>query len=44
MNGGDPVELIVITSPAADRAEGGWGGFVADIETQGVLSSPRAAE
>ena len=45
MHGDGPVELIVITSPAADRAEGGWGGFVADVETQGELrSSPRAAQ
>lgn len=31
------VRLLVITSPAQADAEGGWGGFVADFETQGEL-------
>jgi quercetin dioxygenase-like cupin family protein len=29
------VKLLVITLPAEETGEGGWGGFVADIETQG---------
>ena len=29
------VKLLVITVPAEENAEGGWGGFVADLETQG---------
>ena len=29
--------LLVITSPADENAKGGWGGFVADLETQGEL-------
>lgn len=29
------VHLLVITSPADENAAGGWGGFVADFETQG---------
>ena len=31
------VHLLVITSPADEHAAGGWGGFVADFETQGEL-------
>jgi quercetin dioxygenase-like cupin family protein len=31
----EEVKLLVITVPAAEKAEGGWGGFVADIEMQG---------
>jgi quercetin dioxygenase-like cupin family protein len=31
------VRLLVITSPADEHAAGGWGGFVADFETQGEL-------
>ena len=31
------VHLLVITSPADEHASGGWGGFVADFETQGEL-------
>ncbi len=39
----DPVRLMVITSPVRDGASGGWGGFVADLESgQGELvSTPR---
>ena len=33
------VRLLVITSPAGEHAVGGWGGFVADFETQGELRS-----
>jgi quercetin dioxygenase-like cupin family protein len=34
----DPVRLIVVTSPAREGASGGWGGFVADMESgQGEL-------
>jgi quercetin dioxygenase-like cupin family protein len=29
------VKLLVITLPTEEKGEGGWGGFVADIETQG---------
>jgi quercetin dioxygenase-like cupin family protein len=38
------VHLLVITSPAAEDAAGGWGGFVADFESQGELrgSPPRS--
>ena len=31
------LRLLVITSPADDSSAGGWGGFVADFETQGEL-------
>jgi quercetin dioxygenase-like cupin family protein len=31
------VHLLVVTSPAEENAEGGWGGFVADFERQGEL-------
>ena len=27
-----PVRLLVITSPVREASEGGWGGFVADME------------
>ena len=38
------VHLLVVTSPADERAVGGWGGFVADFETEGELrSSPTGA-
>jgi quercetin dioxygenase-like cupin family protein len=37
-NKGD-VRLLVITSPAGEHASGGWGGFVADFESQGELRS-----
>jgi quercetin dioxygenase-like cupin family protein len=34
----DPVRLLVITSPIRENASGGWGGYVADLETgQGEL-------
>jgi quercetin dioxygenase-like cupin family protein len=29
------VRLLVITLPGEEKGESGWGGFVADIETQG---------
>jgi quercetin dioxygenase-like cupin family protein len=33
-----PVRLIVVTSPAREGTSGGWGGFVADMESgQGQL-------
>jgi quercetin dioxygenase-like cupin family protein len=35
-NNGD-VRLLVVTSPSDERASGGWGGFVADFETEGEL-------
>ena len=28
-----PVRLIVVTSPVKERTSGGWGGFVADMES-----------
>jgi quercetin dioxygenase-like cupin family protein len=31
------VKLLVITSPAEEHPTGGWGGFVADLESQGEL-------
>jgi quercetin dioxygenase-like cupin family protein len=31
------VHLLVITSPTGEHAAGGWGGFVADVESQGEL-------
>jgi quercetin dioxygenase-like cupin family protein len=37
-NKGD-VHLLVITSPADGNTAGGWGGFVADFESQGELRS-----
>ena len=36
------VHLLVITSPADEHASGGWGGFVADFETQGELRASPA--
>ena len=34
----DPVRLLVITSPVREGANGGWGGFIADLESgQGEL-------
>jgi quercetin dioxygenase-like cupin family protein len=36
------VRLLVVTSPADDKADGGWGGFVADLESSGEpLATPR---
>jgi quercetin dioxygenase-like cupin family protein len=29
--------LLVVTAPAQDDADGGWGGFVADFEAEGEL-------
>ena len=35
------VKLLVITFPPSENANKGWGGFVADIESQGqLLASP----
>jgi len=31
------VHLLVITSPTGEHAAGGWGGFVAEFESQGEL-------
>lgn len=33
----DPVRLIVVTFPTSAASGEGWGGFIADVETQGVL-------
>jgi len=34
----DPVRLLVVTAPVREGTSGGWGGFVADIESgQGEL-------
>jgi quercetin dioxygenase-like cupin family protein len=33
------VRMLIITSPADERAKGGWGGFIADLE--GEESSPK---
>ena len=37
IRGEGPVSLLIVTSPAQGAAAGGWGGFVADVETQGEL-------
>ncbi len=38
IRGEDPVRLIVVTSPVREGLSGGWGGFVADMESgQGKL-------
>ena len=38
IHGEDPVRLIVVTAPVRDVTSGGWGGFVADMESgQGEL-------
>jgi quercetin dioxygenase-like cupin family protein len=40
IQGEDPVRLIVITSPAREGASGGWGGFIADLESgEGELTA-----
>lgn len=31
------VRLLAVTAPAAEDAEGGWGGFVGDFEAEGEL-------
>jgi quercetin dioxygenase-like cupin family protein len=36
------VRLLVITSPKGEHPAGGWGGFVADFESQGELRSSPA--
>ena len=34
----DPLRLLVITAPGGDGSKGGWGGYVADLESgQGEL-------
>ena len=34
----DPVRLLVVTAPVRDGSKGGWGGYVADLESgQGEL-------
>ena len=38
-----PVRLIVVTFPNRESADKGWGGFVADVEEQGVLVSGPAS-
>ena len=38
INGEDPVRLLVVTAPVRDGSKGGWGGYVADMESgQGEL-------
>jgi quercetin dioxygenase-like cupin family protein len=38
ISGEDTVRLIVVTSPVREESSGGWGGFVADMESgQGEL-------
>jgi quercetin dioxygenase-like cupin family protein len=38
--GDDPVRLLIITAPVREGTEGGWGGFVTDLELrQGELVS-----
>jgi len=38
--GDEPVRLLIVTAPVRARAEGGWGGFVTDLELrQGELIS-----
>lgn len=38
IRGEDPVRLLVITAPLREKTNGGWGGFVADMESgQGEL-------
>ena len=39
----DPVRLLVVTAPLRAKANGGWGGFVADMESgQGeLIAKPR---
>jgi|SRR6266487_1579655 len=38
IRGEDPVRLLVVTSPVREELSGGWGGFVADMESgQGEL-------
>jgi len=34
---GEPVRLIVVTFPASAATGEGWGGFIADVESQGEL-------
>lgn len=40
----DPVRLIVVTCPVRQGSSGGWGGFIADLETgQGeLIAKPRS--
>ena len=38
ISGEDTIRLIVVTSPVREESSGGWGGFVADMESgQGEL-------
>jgi quercetin dioxygenase-like cupin family protein len=37
IRGDGDVRLLVVTSPSKDDALGGWGGFVADLESEGEL-------
>jgi quercetin dioxygenase-like cupin family protein len=38
IDGEDPVRLLVVTAPVRDDSKGGWGGYVADLESgQGEL-------
>ena len=41
----DPVRLIVVTAPAREGSSGGWGGYVADMESgQGeLIAKPKHA-
>jgi quercetin dioxygenase-like cupin family protein len=39
-----PVRLIVVAFPTRDAAGVGWGGFIADVESQGALVAAPPAE
>lgn len=40
-----PVRLIVVTFPVSGTTGNGWGGFIADVESQGQLvTGPEKAE
>lgn len=40
---GKPARVLVITTPSDTSAEGGWGGFIADIEDPAHLKSAPTA-
>jgi quercetin dioxygenase-like cupin family protein len=42
IHGDGDVRLLAITAPAPEAASAGWGGFVADIETEGELGATPA--
>lgn len=39
-----PVRLLVVAFPTRDAAGKGWGGFIADVESQGALVAAPPAE